>query len=320
MIVLLIILSFILDVIIGDPYNFPHPIKLIGNYIYFIKKKVLDKLVSKKSKYVCGGLLWLSTIIGTIVITWGVLKLSYDLNHYLGHVVFVYLSYTCLATKCLANEAKKVASTLENGTIEEARKQVSMIVGRQTDQLTEEEIAKATIETVAENTSDGVIAPLFYLFLGGPVLAMAYKAVNTLDSMVGYLTPEYKEIGYVSAKMDDLWNIIPARVSFILMCISSLILRMKPQKAFQIGLRDCKKHKSPNGGYLEAPASGALGIQLGGSHMYHGIEIYKPTIGEALKTVDFNDILRMNRLMYGAAWIGLVIFSIVYYLVFIILN
>lgn len=315
MTILLIISAFVFDLILGDPYSWPHPIKLIGNYIYLFKKKLITPNMSHKTKYVMGGVLWLSTILLTSGITWSILHLAYSMNQLAGHVVFIYLSYTTLATKGLADEGKKVALTLKEGSLEDARKQVSMIVGRDTSELTKEEIAKATIETVAENASDGVIAPMLFLFIGGPVLGMTYKAVNTLDSMVGYLTPEYKEIGYISAKMDDVWNFFPARISFCLICLSSLIFKMNPKNAFYIGWRDRKNHKSPNGGYLEAPSSGALGIQLGGSHNYHGVEIYKPTIGEPLKTADYKDIFKMNQLMYGAAVIGLSLFSIIFYLI-----
>lgn len=313
--VILICMAFILDLILGDPYHWPHPIKLIGNYISLFKNKLITEKLSEKQKYMMGGLLWLSTVFLAVSMTWLVLKLAYALNLYVGHLVFIYLSYTTLATKSLAKEGKKIAETLKNGTLEEARQQVAMIVGRDTSQLSEEEIAKATIETVAENTSDGVIAPMICLFIGGPVLAMGYKAVNTLDSMVGYLTPEYKEIGYVSAKIDDLCNLIPARISFLLLGLSSILLNMNPKNTFVVGWRDRKNHKSPNGGYLEAPASGALGIQLGGSHVYHGVEIYKPTIGESLKVVDRFDILKMNLLLYCSSTIGMILFSVISYII-----
>lgn len=313
--IILICMAFILDLILGDPYHWPHPIKLIGNYISLFKNKLITEKLSEKQKYMMGGLLWLSTVFLTVSMTWLILKLAYALNLYVGHLVFIYLSYTTLATKSLAKEGKKIAETLKNGTLEEARQQVAMIVGRDTSQLSEEEIAKATIETVAENTSDGVIAPMICLFIGGPVLAMGYKAVNTLDSMVGYLTPEYKEIGYVSAKIDDLCNLIPARISFLLLGLSSILLNMNPKNTFVVGWRDRKNHKSPNGGYLEAPASGALGIQLGGSHVYHGVEIYKPTIGESLKVVDRFDILKMNLLLYCSSTIGMILFSVISYII-----
>lgn len=313
--IILICMAFILDLILGDPYHWPHPIKLIGNYISLFKNKLITEKLSEKQKYMMGGLLWLSTVFLTVSMTWLILKLAYALNLYVGHLVFIYLSYTSLATKSLAKEGKKIAETLKNGTLEEARQQVAMIVGRDTSQLSEEEIAKATIETVAENTSDGVIAPMICLFIGGPVLAMGYKAVNTLDSMVGYLTPEYKEIGYVSAKIDDLCNLIPARISFLLLGLSSILLNMNPKNTFVVGWRDRKNHKSPNGGYLEAPASGALGIQLGGSHVYHGVEIYKPTIGESLKVVDRFDILKMNLLLYCSSTIGMILFSVISYII-----
>lgn len=315
MTIILIILVFVLDLLIGDPYHWPHPVKVIGNYINLFQKDFVKPTDSSKKKYVLGGFLWLSTVIFAYLATWILIVLAFKVNVYLGMAVFVYLAYTTLATKSLAKEGKKIIKTLEDGTLEEARYQVSMIVGRDTSELTREEIAKATVETIAENTSDGVIAPMIFLFIGGPPLAMAYKAVNTLDSMVGYLTPKYKEIGYVSAKMDDLWNLIPARISFLLIGMSSVLLNMNPKNTFMIGFRDRKNHKSPNGGYLEAPAAGALGIQLGGSHVYHGVEIYKPTIGEALKEVDSGDILKMNQLLYCSAILGLVLFSMILFLI-----
>lgn len=315
MTITLILLAFILDLILGDPYTWPHPVKAIGNYINFFQKYLMKPLFSIRMKYMMGGLLWISTVVISYTLTWLLLFIAFKLNNYLGYTVFIYLAYTTLATKSLAKEGKKIAEILETGTIEEARQQVSMIVGRDTSQLTREEIAKATVETIAENTSDGVIAPMIYLFIGGPPLAMAYKAVNTLDSMVGYLTPKYKEIGYVSAKMDDLWNLIPARISFLLLCLSSLLLNMNPKNTVKIGIRDRRNHKSPNGGYLEAPSSGALGIQLGGSHIYHGVEIYKPTIGDPLKIVDSRDILKMNLLLYSSSCLGMSLFSIILFMI-----
>lgn len=312
MTLLLIWIAFLMDLFIGDPYSWPHPVKAIGHYISAFQRTLVTDSQTKTMKYVLGTLLWGTTVFGTGVITWCLLVIGYKIHPILGHVLTVYLSYTTLATKSLAFEGKKVARTLENGSIEDARHQVGMIVGRDTSQLTKEEIATATIETIAENTSDGVIAPMLCLFIGGPILAMMYKAVNTLDSMVGYVTPTYKEIGCVSAIMDDNWNLIPARISYILIGLSSVCLQMNPKQAFKIGWRDHKKHKSPNGGYLEAVAAGALGIQLGGSHVYHGVEIYKPTIGDPLRQVDDTDIFKMNQLLYVASWLGMMLFTLIY--------
>lgn len=305
-----IVIAFILDLIIGDPYTWPHPVKFIGNFISFFQKQFITENISETKKRQLGIILWLITVLGTGLITFGILTIAFKLNWLVGATFYIYLSYTTLATKSLADEGKKVFQTLQYGTIAEARYQVSMIVGRDTNQLTEEEIAKATIETVAENASDGVIAPLLCLFIGGPTLAMMYKAVNTLDSMVGYVTPKYKAIGWFSAKMDDIFNFIPARITWLLLIIASFIQQMHPLNAIKIGLRDCRKHKSPNSGFPEAVAAGALGIQLGGTHSYHGVEIFKPTIGVALNPVKAKDISKMNRLLYTAAIIGLAIFSL----------
>ena len=220
------------------------------------------------------------------------------------------MAYTTLATKSLALEGRKVYQKLMHDSLDNARKQVGMIVGRDTNELSKEEITKATIETVAENTSDGVIAPLLCLFLGGPTLAMMYKAVNTLDSMVGYVTPKYRAIGWFSAKMDDLWNFIPARLTWLYLLAASKVLRLNTANAWKVGKTDCRNHKSPNSGYPEAVVAGALGIQLGGTHLYHGVEIYKPTIGVSLRTAKPQDILTANALLYATAVLSLIVFSI----------
>lgn len=305
-----IIAAFFLDLILGDPCSWPHPVKWMGNYIsFFLRKRVKDGQ-SERRKRQLGILLWLTTVAGTGCITWGLLAGAFRLHSLAGTALYIYLSYTTLATKSLAVEGKKVHDKLAFSTIEEARRQVSMIVGRDTSSLTEEEIISATIETIAENSSDGVIAPMLCLFAGGPVLAMMYKAVNTLDSMVGYVTPKYRAIGWFSAKMDDLWSFLPARLTWIFLIPASLFLSFDIKNAIKVGRRDCRKHKSPNSGFPEAVAAGALGIQLGGTHSYHGVEIEKPHIGVPLNQVTLADILRMNKLLYTAAFIGLTVFSL----------
>lgn len=305
-----ILVAFILDLLIGDPHSWPHPVKMMGRYISFFENYFYRKERRKKANYFWGFLLWLTTVVGVGISTALLLWLSFHIHPILGATCYIYLSYSALATKSLAVEGRQVYEKLIHGTIDEARQQVSLIVGRDTSDLSAKEIANATIETIAENTSDGVVAPLCYLFVGGPVLAMVYKAVNTLDSMVGYQTPKYQEFGYVSAKMDDLWNVIPARITWILLLIASKLLKMNAANAWLIGRRDCRKHKSPNSGYPESVAAGALEIQLGGSHTYHGIEIVKPSIGEAKKEVEPRDIQRMTQLLYGAAILAIGIFSL----------
>ncbi|MGM0216210.1 adenosylcobinamide-phosphate synthase CbiB [Enterococcus sp. AZ109] len=310
----MIIAAFLLDLLLGDPYHWPHPIKLIGNFIAWFQE-AFTQGKTEAQKYRWGVVLWLVTVLGTGVVTYTLLLLTFWLHPWIGTICYVYLAYTTLATKSLALEGRKVYQMLKFDSVTNARKQVAMIVGRDTEELTEEEITKATVETIAENTSDGVVAPLLCLFLGGPVLAMMYKALNTLDSMVGYVTPKYQAIGWFSAKMDDLWNFIPARLTWLFLLGAAKVLGLNSQNAWQVGRKDCRNHKSPNSGFPEAIVAGALGIQLGGTHQYHGIEIYKPTIGVALRSAQQEDILRTNRLLYVAGALSLVSFSIISFIV-----
>lgn len=308
MVLVSLFLAVLLDWFIGDPYTWPHPIKWIGHYIYWFLK------VSEKwqwSKYFVGAILWLSTVLLSVLCTFSVLYISQLIHPIVHFIVYTYLSYAILASKSLAVEALKVHRTLQNGTIEEARYQVSMIVGRDTTQLSAEEIRNATIETVAENTSDGVIGPLLCLFLGGPILAMGYKAVNTLDSMVGYKTEKYKKLGFISAKVDDVVNLLPARITWVCLYLSSIVLQLNYKNALKIGVRDRYNHASPNSAFCESIVAGALGIQLGGGHIYHGEFIDKDTIGDKLKTVENHDIIMTVQMMFIATVIALLLFSIV---------
>ncbi|ENL3450797.1 cobalamin biosynthesis protein [Listeria monocytogenes] len=315
MILLFYTSSFILDCLLGDPYSWPHPIKAIGNLIKWLTI-ILRKIFHGKSLYFAGGLLFVLTVGMTGVVSWFILFLSAKIAYWLYVAVFVYLGYTTLAMTCLAKEARKIQRTLADGDLAAARMQVGMIVGRDTDKLTAEEISKATIETVAENTADGVIAPLFYLFIGGPVLALMYKAVNTLDSMVGYKNEKYRAIGFVSAKMDDIANFIPARLAWFFLVIASFILRYDGRASWQIGLRDRKNHTSPNCAYPEGAVAGALGITLGGTHEYFGETVIKPTIGSGNKPVSEKEISQTIHLLYTASTIAFIIFASIYLLLF----
>ncbi|MBC1663075.1 cobalamin biosynthesis protein [Listeria welshimeri] len=307
--------SFILDCLLGDPYSWPHPIKAIGNWIQLLTN-ILRKNFHGKSLYFAGGVLFLLTVGLTGVLTWFILMLSAKIAFWLYAAFFVYFSYTTLAMTCLAKEAWKIQRTLSSGDLVAARVQVGMIVGRDTENLTAEQISKATIETVAENTADGVIAPLFYLFIGGPVLALMYKAVNTLDSMVGYKNEKYRAIGFVSAKMDDIANFIPARLSWFFLVIASFILRYDGRASWVIGLRDRKNHTSPNCAYPEGAVAGALGITLGGTHEYFGETVVKPTIGSGTKPVTQKEISQTIHLLYIASTIAFIVFACIYLLLF----
>ncbi|WEG72742.1 adenosylcobinamide-phosphate synthase CbiB [Vagococcus intermedius] len=312
---LVVVGAFLLDSLLGDPYTWPHPVKLIGNSIAFLDNFIQKNIKNKQVKYVAGLFLWLIIVLGTGLVTITLLKVATSIHPVIGLLVSLYLSYTTLAMKSLAFEGKKMIKVLKEGSLEEARKQVGMIVGRDTSELNKKEICQATIETIAENTNDGMIAPLFYLVIGGPVLGMMYKAVNTLDSMVGYKNKKHLEVGAVSAILDDVFSFIPARITWLLMMLLSFILPFDGRNAVKIGWRDRYNHKSPNSAFPEAVVAGALGIQLGGTHLYHGVEVYKPTIGENLKAVDYEDIVKTNQLLYETSFVALLIFSTIKFMV-----
>ncbi|WP_270997750.1 adenosylcobinamide-phosphate synthase CbiB [Listeria seeligeri] len=308
--------SFILDCLLGDPYSWPHPIKAIGNFIRLLVTFLRKISKSEKWLYVAGGILFVLTVGLTGALSAFLLFISAKVAYWLYVIVFIYLGYTTLAMTCLAKEARKIQRTLGAGDLAAARIQVGMIVGRDTENLSAEQISKATIETVAENTADGVIAPLFYLFIGGPVLALMYKAVNTLDSMVGYKTEKYRAIGFVSAKMDDIANFIPARLTWLFLVIASFILNYDGRAAWEIGLRDRKKHTSPNCAYPEGAVAGALDITLGGTHEYFGETVVKPTIGDGTSPVTQKQISQTIKLLYTASSCASILFATIHLLLF----
>ncbi len=309
-----IILAYILDLIVGDPYAFPHPVRFIGKLARAVEKVIREYMKSGLMLKIGGGILWFVVVGTTYLAIYGIVKLS-SMHLMLYTVVNTLLIYTTLATKCLKDEAVKIHHTLRSGSLEESRKQLSFIVGRDTTQLSQKEIVRATVETVAENTVDGIIAPMLYAFIGGAPLAFMYKAINTLDSMVGYKNEKYKDIGFVSAKIDDVANFIPARITSLLMMLASVPLGLDANSSIKIALRDRKNHKSPNCAYPEGSVAGALGIQLGGTNTYFGEVMYKPTIGDALREIESADILRTNKLMYATSLVALVVFSLGYYFI-----
>lgn len=314
LIILVMVIAYLLDLVIGDPYSFPHPVRFIGNLIRFTEGKIRIIFKSKKQLKIGGFLLWIITVGFTALVTNLILSLL-CINNIFYVIIASIILYTTLSTKCLADEAKKIYEVLKTGDIEKSRKQLSYIVGRDTTSLNENEIIRATVETVAENTVDGIISPMMYGFIGGPVLAMAYKAINTLDSMVGYKNEKYGDIGFVSAKIDDIANFIPARITPFFMMIASFILGFNSKKSIKIAMRDRKNHKSPNCAYAEGAVAGALEVQLGGTNMYFGEKVYKPTIGDKDRDLEAEDILRTNKIMYLTSFIALVIFSIITYIV-----
>lgn len=300
-----LVLGYILDLVAGDPERFPHPIRWIGRLI-----KSLEALLRKtnpdrgRAAGVILAVLTVSIVYGTSLLA---LYISYEVSPYLCFVVSALFVWTGLSVKSLADEAKGVLKALDAGGIEAARIRLSRIVGRDTGGLSEGDVLRATVETVSENTSDGIIAPLFYLALGGPALMMAYKAVNTLDSMVGYKNAKYKDFGWFSARLDDAANYIPARLSGALAVSASFILGYNWRGSARIMLRDGRNHPSPNSGVSEAAFAGALGLQLGGSSSYGGVVSVKPSIGDALRPFEPASVMNAISLMRASAFHMLII-------------
>lgn len=302
------IAGFILDLFLGDPMGWPHPIRWIGSMIgaltdSFLKRadRSLDIEAISKRKRIMG--MWLVVIVisVTAATSFLILYFAYTVNSLLGVIIEAVMTYYCLAAKSLCVESMKVSHALRDDGLQAGRKAVSMIVGRDTAELTEKGVIKAAVETVAENTSDGVIAPMIYLAIGGPVLGFVYKAINTMDSMVGYKNDKYMDFGRVAAKLDDVVNYIPARLSAILMIISCLFLgkNYNAIDAFKIFRRDRYNHASPNSAQTESACAGALGLRLAGPASYFGKVIDKKYIGDSVRNIELEDIKRANVLMFA---------------------
>ena len=308
---LTIFFAYLLDLILGDPRWLPHPIRWIGRYISFLEDKIrifADTPLSEK----IGGIFLFIIVVGTVFgLAWVLLYFSFLISHFSFLILSVFIAYVSLSIKSLKDEALSVTSAVENISIVEARKRLKNIVGRDTGNLSKDEIYRAVTETVAENTSDGIIAPLFYLALGGPALALAYKAVNTLDSMVGYKNEKYKNLGWFSARMDDIINFIPARITAILMVSASFILRFNWRNSLKIIWRDAKKHPSPNAGFPEAAVAGALGLQLGGTNYYFGAPHHRPLIGDEKTGFTSESVSNTVKIMHLTVFSGVCMLLIV---------
>ena len=295
-----------LDLLLGDPAWLYHPVCIIGKYISWCEKKLRAR----------GGDLRRSAVLltaSTVLITTAAAGLLVFLSGLLGRVprliVMALLDWMGLSARCLAQEAVGVEKALGRG-IEAGRRQVARIVGRDTAALSEREVVCATIETVAENTTDGIISPMVYGLLGGPVFMWAFKASSTLDSMVGYLDEKYRDIGWSSAKLDDVWNYLPARLTGCLLSLGAALCGLDGKSAFRIMRRDHRNHKSPNCAWSEAAAAGALHVQLGGTHLYFGKPVAKPTIGDDLRAPKREDIRAAVRMMYAASGLMLALQTI----------
>ncbi|NFN88614.1 cobalamin biosynthesis protein [Clostridium sporogenes] len=305
-----IIIAVVIDWIIGDPYWFPHPIIYIGKLISFLEKKFRAKVKNEESLKVYGEIIVITVCLASFLIPFMILQ-AFKFNFYLYHGLNIVIIWTTLAAKCLHEEAIKIYYALYKENIEDARLKLSYIVGRETKGLIENEIIRADVETVAENASDGIIAPLFYAIIGGGPLAMMYKGINTMDSMLGYLNDKYRYIGFFPAKVDDVFNFIPARLTGILMCISAPIVGGNPFKSFKIMIRDRKNHKSPNCAYPEGATAAALNIQLGGNNVYFGQVVEKPTIGDKIKELAPIHIKESIKLMYSSQVLMLIIVGVI---------
>ncbi|MBP5324243.1 MAG: cobalamin biosynthesis protein CobD [Pseudobutyrivibrio sp.] len=304
------IAGFILDLFLGDPMGWPHPIRWIGSMIGALTDSLLKRAdrsldieAISKRKRIMGMWLVIIVISVTAATSFLILYFAYTVNSLLGVIIEAVMTYYCLAAKSLCVESMKVSHALRDDGLQAGRRAVSMIVGRDTAELTEKGVIKAAVETVAENTSDGVIAPMIYLAIGGPVLGFVYKAINTMDSMVGYKNDKYMDFGRVAAKLDDVVNYIPARLSAILMIISCLFLGKKYSAidAFKIFRRDRYNHASPNSAQTESACAGALGLRLAGPASYFGKVIDKKYIGDSVRNIELEDIKRANVLMFATA-------------------
>lgn len=313
-----LLVGFNLDLIFGDPHRMPHFVRLMGRTIQGLER-LLRKLYPKKERlggfFLVLGMLFLYGLVPFVVL----LKL-YQISSIAGVILESFICYQMLAAKSLKIESMKVCESLKNDNLEQARVDVSMIVGRDTKELTEEGVAKAAVETVAENTSDGVIAPLFYMIIGGGALGMAYKAVNTMDSMTGYRNERYLHFGFFPARMDDVVNFIPARIAAILMIIAAFILKMDGKNAVRIFKRDRYSHKSPNSAQTESVCAGALNVRLAGNAYYFGKLQEKPYIGDDVRPIEAEDIARANRLMYATTVLAMLLLGAVKVLVMLCLN
>lgn len=306
------IAGFVLDLLIGDPHFIPHPVRLIGSFISFLDKRLncdAGYNISEKKlnliKYKRGMILAFTVIFATFAISVIIIVAAYSINLYAGVIAEAVMTWQILATKCLRVESMRVYDALRTDGVDAGRRAVSMIVGRDTSVLDAAGVTRAAVETIAENTSDGVIAPMLYTAIGGPVLGFVYKAVNTMDSMLGYKNDKYMYFGRFAARLDDVVNFIPARISAYLMIAAAFIggRQFDGKNAYSIFKRDRFNHASPNSAQTESVCAGALRVQLAGDAVYFGKLVKKKYIGDGLREIEYEDIKRANRLMYITAFL-----------------
>lgn len=302
-----IYLGYIMDLMVGDPYWLPHPVIKIGNLIKALEKK----LYPLRDKKMAGIMLLLSVMLVCYGVPYLILQFLGSIGRDLKIAVEAFMIFQILATKCLYVETKKVSNNIKSGNISEARKYVSYLCSRDTSHMTEDDILRTSIETVSENIVDGIVSPLFFIFIGGAPLGWLYKGVNTLDSMVGYKNDQYMDYGWASAKFDDLLNYIPARITGCVIIMAAFVLNFDWQQAFKILKRDKRNHASPNSGYSEAPVAGALNIQLGGRVSYFGKFYDKPTMGNDDNKLTIKHLYSTFKIMFVTSGLSVILFSIV---------
>lgn len=314
------IAGYVLDLIFGDPRWLYHPVCAIGKLISFLEKPLRRMFPKTKGGELTAGAAEVFLVCAaSFLIPFGVLRFVGHYSRPAAMLLEIFWCYQLLATKSLKTESMKVYDRLKNGTIEQARYAVSMIVGRDTQALSAEGVTKAAVETIAENTSDGILAPMFYMALGGVPLMFLYKGINTMDSMLGYKNEKYLYFGRCAAKLDDAVNYFPSRIAAWMMIFACFFLGMDASRAKKIYLRDRRNHASPNSAQTEAVMAGALGVQLAGNAFYFGKLYEKPTIGDPLRPVEAEDIPRANRLLYAASFVSLWVFLFVRSLIWFVL-
>jgi adenosylcobinamide-phosphate synthase len=299
-------IAFILDLTFGDPNWFPHPVKAMGaasSYFEGLTRKYINK------QKLAGIITVLLIIVGTYVTCFGLIEIISNWNLQIGFMVEIFLIYTSLATRSLYDESYPVLVELRQGNEIEAKRHLKKIVGRDTENMNSTQITKATVETISENTIDGVVSPMFYAFIGGAPLALTYKCINTMDSMFGYKNDKYINFGWAAARLDDLANWMPARIGGLVMVIAAWLLGQNGKRSWATMLQDGQNHLSPNSGIPEAAVAGALGVELGDSQYYQGRLVEKPVIGQSVREIQPNDISISHQILFVTAFVALTIFT-----------
>lgn len=301
-----LVIGYFFDLLLGDPLWLPHPVVLIGRLIAWLEKTVRPLFpATPEGERRSGALLVVIVCAVAVFAPLFVLATAYAFMHWFGFLLECLVCYQVLATRCLRDAAKKVYDRLADRDLAGARKAVGEIVGRDAQALDAEGITRATVETVAENSSDGVVAPMLFFAVGGAPLALLYKAINTMDSMLGYKNEKYLHFGRAAARLDDVANFVPARVTAVLMIPAAAMAGLDWRGALRIWRRDKNNHASPNAGHPEAACAGALGVRLGGDSSYGGKVVSKPTLGDRTRPLTADDIVRANRLLYATSILSL---------------